>query len=176
MRQVFPSVVLVLGVLAVGAPAGAASEIYKCTLPDGRVAYQDSPCATGEAEIVEIRGTAGGGRRARLADPSCMAIARELWRLNSTVNYTDMTADGRRRLEERRIALENQCRVTLAKSELSARCATLERGINRASAQGAAALADAGEEYDAICSESAIEDDIRRHLRTIGDSSVREGG
>lgn len=152
----------------VALPAGAAGEVYKCRGADGGIAYQDYPCAGGTTEIMDV-GSGGARRaRARLTGDNCIAIARELWRLNATVNYTDQSAEGRARLADRRMALGAQCQLILQRSELASQCSQLERAINQAAGDGADALNRAGQQYDTICSEAAIDADMRRHIEVVG--------
>jgi hypothetical protein len=152
--------------LALALPVDGAGEVYKCRTADGSLAYQDQPCRTGTSEVVDFGG-AGRRARARLEDPACIPIARELWRLNATVNYTDQTAQGRALVEERRATLASQCQLKLERTELASRCSQLERAINQASDKGSAAFDRAGQQYDTTCSEAEIEADIQRSIRPI---------
>ncbi len=158
--------------LALAQPAGA-TEVYKSLAADGTLAYQDPPCKSGTSELVDFGGATRRGR-ARL-DPACLPIARELWRLNATVNYTDQSAEGRARLRERRLAFAAQCQLRLDRTELATECSQLERAINQATGRGTEAFNRAGEQYDSICSEEAIEADIRRYIKpsvTGGEAST----
>ena len=157
---------LLLFALVLAPPALAAGEVYKCRTADGALAYQDQPCKSGTSELVDFGG-AGRRARAQLEDPACVPIARELWRLNATVNYTDQSAEGRARLEERRKALADQCKLALERTPLATECSQLERAINQASDAGTAAFNQAGQKYDTTCSEEAIEADIRRNIRSL---------
>lgn len=48
-RSLLPGVAIVLGLLA---PSAAAQNIYKCSQPDGSVAYTDHPCPAGHGELL----------------------------------------------------------------------------------------------------------------------------
>lgn len=66
MTQVAKMLLMAGAFLAAAAPAAA---VQKCTGPDGKVTFQDAPCANGSGEKLHIRPASGqGGGNAATAD------------------------------------------------------------------------------------------------------------
>jgi hypothetical protein len=163
-RWVLPSLLLFA---ASELAAESVSAIYKCRAADGSLAYRDTPCSGDDnTELVELHGS-GAVKRARALEGPCLALAKELWRLNGTVNLTELGAEARGRLTETRSRLNNQCRVDLDRTELSQRCAQMEHRVNVESRRDVQALGRLGREFELACAPATVEEDIRRHVKDI---------
>jgi hypothetical protein len=64
-----------------------AAAINKCTNSDGKVTFQDAPCASGRVEVIEVRPSSGSGVRAApsAAAASAPASITEAARLESII-------------------------------------------------------------------------------------------
>jgi hypothetical protein len=163
--------------LLVAAPIGA-TEVFKCTDAAGKVSFTDRPCPKGAAaESVKIRAPdpnrPPGEVAASASRQSCVDIARPAWDLLPLEAGGSLNPEQRRTLEAARRNLQTECRKRLTSSSLAYDCREKLNVLTRATARAAdpkyAADRDVLQaEFDRVCSEQAIRDDVERHLRDSG--------
>lgn len=160
-------------VLATVAVAPAQAEVYKCSNADGSVSFTDRPCPKdAQSETVRLQDPVGDAAQNNV-EPACMELAQPVWRLQPMEAGGRLSADQRTELTGARNRLEQDCRLQLASSSLAFQCQVRQAAVTAATARAADPahaqdLAKAEAEYQQQCDDSAINTDIRAHLRPAG--------
>jgi hypothetical protein len=157
---------LPLLLLALGATAAAADKtLYKCRAADGSLAFQEEPCT---APIAVIPIAPESTAPFELADPACVAMARDIWYLKGTVEHIDTSEASRQRLREREATLASQCGAALDRTQLQIECAVLGGALGvrgDGTPETEASLLKVRQQHAAQCGDTQVEADMRRHLR-----------
>jgi len=158
---------LPLLLIAACAAAGAAEEktLYKCRATDGSLAFQEEPCAGAPLEVIPI--TPEATRRIKLTEPTCIAMARDIWYLKGTVEHIDTSDASRQRLHEREATLRNQCGAELERTQLAIECAVLAGAVGvtgDGTPASEASLLKVRQQHAAQCGDAQVQSDIDKHL------------
>lgn len=179
---------LLIAVLALATEGAAAGDVFKCTDAAGQVSFTDRPCPKGsETEALRLRGggmVGGESADARARRRACAELARPAWDLLPREASGQLAGAEATLLRDTREALATQCRQRLTASALAFECREQLAALTRATAAAADPRLE-GErdrlqgEFDRRCGETAVLDDIGRHLRDLepaGDGSLPPPG
>lgn len=148
------------------APAAAAEKtLYKCRAADGSLAFQEEPCI---APLAVIPIAPESAAPFKLTDPTCIAMARDIWYLKGTVEHIDTSEPSRQRLREREDTLRNQCGASLDRTQLQIECAVLGGALGvrgDGTPENEASLLKVRQQHAAQCGDAQVEADMQRHLR-----------
>lgn len=167
---------LLFAVLALATGGSVAGDVFKCTEPDGRVTFTDRPCPRGsETEALRLRGggmVGGESADARARRRACAELARPAWDLLPREAAGQLEAAEAALLRDTRDTLAIQCRQRLTASALAFECREQLATLTRATAAAAdPRLEEARDrvqaDFDRRCGETAVLDDIARHLRDL---------
>lgn len=162
VRRFLPSLLLV----ACAAAGAADKTLYKCRAADGSLAFQEEPCAGAPLEVIPI--APENAKPFKLTDPTCIAMARDIWYLKGTVEHIDTSDASRQRLRDREATLASQCGAALERTQLQIECAVLA-GAQAVSGDGSpeseASLLKVRQQHAAQCSDAQVDADMAKHLR-----------
>lgn len=88
-----------IAVLLAGAAMSAWADVYRCTAPDGSVAYQQSPCAAGTQKTIDDADTKARQRAQAQQREAAAQAAQAL---------AQRVADTRRQMQEVRVCLQKK--------------------------------------------------------------------
>ena len=160
-------------VLATFAVAPVQAEVYKCRNANGSVSFTDRPCPQdAQSETVQLHDPVGDAAVADV-EPGCMELAQPIWRLQPMEAGGRLSGEQRSELTGARNRLEQDCRMQLASSSLAFQCQVRQAAVTAATARAADPahaqdLAQAEADYQRQCDDSAVNADIRAHLRPVG--------
>lgn len=155
---------LPLLLLAACTAAGAADKtLYKCRAADGSLAFQEEPCEGKPLEVIPI----ADAKPFKLTDPTCVAMARDLWFMKGRVEVIDTSDASRQTLREREATFANQCGAVLERTQMQIECAVLA-GADSVRGDGTpeseAKLAKVREQHAAQCGDAQVDADLAKHL------------
>lgn len=165
-----------LAFLALSVPAAHAADVFKCTDASGQVSFTDRPCPKGsDTESLRLRGggmVGGESSESRAQRRACAELARPAWDLLPREAAGQLSADEATILRNAREALAAQCQQRMTASPLAFECREQLEALTRATAAAVDPAKEADRdrlqaEYDRRCGETAVLEDIGRHLRAL---------
>lgn len=167
---------LLLAFLALSGPAAHGADVFKCTDASGRVSFTDRPCPKGsDTESLRLRGggmVGGESAESRAQRKACAELARPAWDLLPREAAGQLSAEEAMTLRNARDALAAQCQQRMTASPLAFECREQLEALTRATAAAVDPAKEADRdrlqaEYDRRCGETAVLEDIGRHLRAL---------
>lgn len=169
-------IAFLLALALLPAAATRAGDVFKCTDASGQVSFTDRPCPKGsDTEALRLRGggmVGGESVESRARRRACAELARPAWDLLPREASGQLDATEAGTLRDAREALATQCRQRMTASPLAFECREQLGALTRATAAAADPAKGAErdrlqEEYDRRCGETAVLEDIGRHLRDL---------
>lgn len=157
------TIVLLIFFFPLAAFAAPEKTLYKCRIADGSIAFTETPCQGERIATIPIDPSAKA-KQAALKEPSCQALAKEIWLLQGQVDHTEFGAAPKETLKNKTRQFKAACNATLERSELAMECAVLGKAARLIGADDQSdASARIKAQHATQCNAAAVAGDIAKH-------------